>query len=192
MTMTPRARAVLDFWTELGPAGWYAGGEELDGRITAAFAEDWQQAAAGGLATWFSCPHGMLAYLLLTDQFPRNMFRGQAQAFATDPQARRVAHLAWQKGMDLRIGEPLRQFFYLPLMHSESTFDQDRCVALTIARLPETGAGTVLHARAHREVIRRFRRFPFRNAALGRESTPAETAWEAAGGYMSEVRALGG
>jgi len=192
MTITARAEAILDYWNDLGPAGWYAGGDDLDADIRARFAADWEMAAAGKLGTWMSCPHGMLAFLVLTDQFSRNMFRGQAKAFDTDARARRVSHYAWQNMADMRIAEPLRQFFYLPLMHSESTFDQDRCVALMLARLPETGASNVLHARAHRNVIRRFRRFPFRNEALGRETTAEEKAWTEAGGYMAEVRALEG
>ena len=190
MTTTPGADAVLRYWRELGPEGWYAGGEALDGEIRARFQETWEQAEAGGLTNWLSCPEGMLAYLILADQFPRNMFRGSGRAFATDPMARRVAHYMWQNKADLQIPEPERQFCYLPLMHSESAFDQDRCVALMISRLPETGEGNALHACAHRNVIRRFRRFPFRNEALGRETTPEEQAWIDEGGYGAEVRAL--
>ncbi|PWE30126.1 DUF924 family protein [Pararhodobacter marinus] len=190
MTTTARADAILDYWDDLGPEGWYAGGEALDDEIRARFEEDWNDAQAGRLRHWMSCPEGMLAFLLLTDQFPRNMFRGQAKAFATDYKARRVSHYMWLNMADLKIDEPLRQFCYLPLMHSESPFDQDRCVALMIARLPETGADNVVHACAHRNVIRRFRRFPFRNEALGRETTPDEAAWLAEGGYGAIVRQL--
>ena len=190
MTMMPRAEAILRYWTDLGPAGWYAGGKALDEEIRGRFLADWTEAAAGKLHNWMSCAEGMLAYLILTDQFPRNMFRGSGQAFATDVQARRVAHYAWQNQADLRVKEPIRQFFYLPLEHSESPFDQDRCVALIKARMPETGDGLLLHARAHREIIRRFRRFPFRNEALGRVSTPEEKAFLAEGGYGAMVRAL--
>jgi Uncharacterized protein conserved in bacteria len=192
MSITSRAETVLRYWTDLGPEGWYAGGEALDSDIRQRFAGDWAEAAAGAYGDWMHCAEGMLAYLILTDQFPRNMFRGSAQAFATDPLARRVAHYAWQNQADLKIDEPVRQFFYLPLSHSESPFDQDRCVALTKARMPQTGEGTLLHARAHREVIRRYRRFPFRNEALGRVSTPEEQAFLASGGYGAIVRELGG
>ena len=192
MTMMPRAEAILRYWTDLGSAGWYAGGEALDEEIRGYFLTDWTEAAAGEHHDWMSCAEGMLAYLILTDQFPRNMFRGSAQAFATDAQARKVAHYAWQNQADLRIDEPIRQFFYLPLEHSENAFDQDRSVALVKARLAGTGEGLLLHARAHREVIRRFRRFPFRNEALGRTSTPAEMAFLAEGGYGAMVRALQG
>lgn len=192
MPISPRAKAVLGYWRDLGPAGWYAGGESLDAEIRSRFEEDWSTAVSGGHRSWMHCPEGILAFLLLTDQFPRNMFRGQGKAFATDPLARRAAHYAWQNQLDLRIDEPMRQFFYLPLEHSESPFDQDRAVALIKARMPETGAETLLHARAHREIIRRFRRFPFRNEALGRETTPEERAFLEAGGYMAIVRELQG
>ncbi|MBN8293858.1 DUF924 domain-containing protein [Rhodobacter sp. NTK016B] len=190
MTTTARADAILDYWNDLGPDGWYAGGEALDAEIRSRFEEDWNTANAGGLRNWMSCPDGMLAYLLLTDQFPRNMFRGQGKAFATDFKARRVSHYMWLNNSDMKIPEPLRQFCYMPLMHSESPFDQDRCVALMLARLPETGGPNIVHARAHRDIIRRFRRFPFRNEALGRETTAAEAAWLAEGGYGATVRGL--
>jgi uncharacterized protein (DUF924 family) len=92
----------------------------------------------------------------------------------------------------MKIDEPARQFFYLPLMHSENLADQDRCVRLVLTRLPETGVSNLLHAKAHREVIRRFGRFPHRNAALGRSDTPAEAAFLASGGYGAVVREIKG
>lgn len=190
MSMMPRAEEILRYWSDLGPEGWYAGGDALDGEIRARFERDWNEAAEGKHHDWMYCPEGMLAFLILTDQFPRNMFRDSAKAFATDPQARKVAHYIWQNKADLAIEEPLRQFCYMPLMHSENPFDQDRCVALFAARMPESGANNTLHARAHREIIRRFRRFPFRNKALGRESTEAEKAFLDAGAYGSILREL--
>lgn len=187
MTLPPRAKAVLNYWTDLGPAGWYAGGEELDAEIRTRFARDWEVAHRGGHRDWAGSAPGCLAFLILTDQFPRNMFRGQAEAFSTDPVAREVAARVVQHGLDTRIDVPLRQFLYLPMMHSETLVDQDRCVALFTARMP---GDNLLHARAHREVIRRFGRFPFRNAALGRINTPAEQDFLASGGYGAIVRAL--
>ena len=139
MPINPRAEAILAYWQDLGPEGWYAGGEALDREIRSRFEGDWNTAAQGGNSDWMHCPEGMLAYLILTDQFPRNMFRGSGKAFSTDPLARRVAHYAWQNGADLRIDEPIRQFFYLPLEHSENPFDQDRSVALVKARMVEAG-----------------------------------------------------
>lgn len=189
-SIPPRAQAILDYWHDLGPAGWYAGGAELDAEIRARFEADWHAAMAGQLADWTYCARTQLAFLILTDQFPRNMFRDSAQAFASDPLARRCANHAWQHESERAIAEPERQFFYLPLMHSEYLLDQDRCVALFATRMPETGAQNLLHARAHREVIRRFGRFPYRNAALGRENTPAEDAFFAEGGYPALVKSL--
>ena len=90
----------------------------------------------------------------------------------------------------MRVAEPARQFFYLPLMHSENLCDQDRCVRLMCERLPETGDSNLLHARAHREIIRMFGRFPMRNAALTRTSTKAEALHLEQGGYGSVMRSL--
>jgi uncharacterized protein (DUF924 family) len=181
---------VLAFWLdEVGEAGWYAGGADLDARVRDRFEGLWTRASEGGLALWLTYPNGVLAYCILTDQFPRNMFRGTARAFATDPAALAAAKMAVHRDWDLRIDPPARQFFYLPFEHSEMPADQDRAVRLIHMRLP--GADdTLLHARAHREVIRRFGRFPFRNAALGRADSPEEVAWLAAGGYGATVAAL--
>lgn len=184
-------REVIGFWLEeVGEAGWYAGGEALDSAIRARFAALWEAARSGALEQWGQSPEGAFAFILLTDQFPRNMFRGTAEAFATDALALRLAQAAVNRRWDLRFPEPGRQFFYLPLMHSEHNADQDRCVRLILTRMPETGAETLLHARAHRDIIRRFGRFPTRNAALGRATTPEEQAWLDAGGYGAEVARL--
>ena len=189
ISVTPDA--ILQFWMkEVGPDGWYSGGAALDLDMRKRFADAWEMARQGGLEHWRSSPQRCLAYLLLTDQFPRNMFRGEAQAFATDGPARTATKDALAKGWDLRTPEPQRQFFYMPLVHSECAADQDRAVRLILRRMPRTGSGNLLHARAHREVIRRFGRFPFRNAALGRADTEAEAAFAAAGGYGSVVQSL--
>lgn len=188
-----RPEAVVAFWLEeVGPQGWYAVDPALDERVRARFAPLWNRALEGRLDRWLCGPEGTLAYLLLTDQFPRNMWRDRAEAFASDRAALRAAKAAIDRDWDLRIPEPARQFFYLPLMHSEHLADQDRCVRLILTRMPETGASNLLHAKAHREVIRRFGRFPHRNAALGRSDTPAEAAFLAAGGYGAVVREMQG
>ncbi len=182
---------ILDFWLgDLGPQGWYAGSAEIDADCRARFLEVWQAAADGGLDHWIEGAVGTLAFLIVTDQLSRNMHRGTALAFATDPLALAAARKAVAEGWDLNAPEPERQFFYLPFEHSEDLADQDLAVALTSERLPETGADIALHARAHREIIRRFGRFPFRNATLGRVSTPEEEAFLAAGAYGSVVAAL--
>ncbi len=184
-------QAVLDFWLgTVGPAGWYLAVEPIDAEISNRFSGLWDQALAGGLTEWSDTVQGTLAYLILTDQFPRNMFRGDGRSFATDPAARAAARQAIAKGFDLQAKEPERVFFYMPFEHSEDPADQDFSVEIMQSRLPETGDGFAVHARAHREVIRRFGRFPFRNAALGRVTTPAEQAFLEAGSYGALVREL--
>ena len=113
------------------------------------------------------------------------MFRGEADAFHSDPYALGLAKRAIARRFDRKTPEPQRQFFYLPLMHSEKLSDQERCVRMIMLGLPETGAENVEHACKHREVIRKFGRFPSRNAALGRSDTDAERAYRAEGGYMA-------
>ncbi|NUB43095.1 DUF924 domain-containing protein [Fertoebacter nigrum] len=183
--------SVLDYWLgDIGPEGWYAGGDDMDDAIRDRFADLWQAAMEGGLDHWAEGTVGSLAFLILTDQFPRNMFRGDGKAFASDPLARAVAHKATVEGWDLACPEPERQFFYLPFEHSEDPADQDRAVNLIAERMPESGAETLRHAKVHQMVIARFGRFPYRNAALGRQTTPEEQAFLDAGGYAEALRWL--
>ncbi len=185
------SQEVNAFWiNEVGPGGWYLQDERLDQEIRDRFLATWEEAAEGGLGEWKTTPEGLLAYLILLDQFPRNMFRQDARAFATDRRARACAKKGIDRGWDLRVPEPQRQFYYLPLMHSECLTDQDRCVRLMLTNMPETGADNLRHARAHREVIRRFGRFPYRNAVLSRRDTNAEKAFLEKGGYAAVIRAL--
>jgi uncharacterized protein (DUF924 family) len=182
---------ILAFWLDdVGPKGWYESSPEIDGAIRDRFLADWIRAKEGGMSLWLTYPSGTLAYIILTDQFPRNMHRGSGDAFATDGIARAAAKMAIDRGWDLRIDEPARQFFYLPLMHSECLADQERCVRLMMTRMPETGEANLVHARAHREVIRRFGRFPYRNDALARPTQGAEAAFLAGGGYGAMVREM--
>ena len=132
---------------------------------------------------WLTYPSGTLAYIILTDQFSRNMFRDTGKAFASDKLARAAAKAAIAKGWDKRIDGMARQFFYMPLMHSECLSDQDRCVRLMKERMPDGGDANLVHARAHREVIRQFGRFPTRNKALSRAMTVPEAAFVDQGGY---------
>lgn len=186
-----QAKTVLDFWLkELSTQDWYSGAPEIDAKIRDRFSDTWAAAKAGRLQSWQSMPKGILAYLIVTDQFGRNMFRDDARAFATDARALVAAIRAIHHRLDLQVAEPERQFFYLPLMHSESLMDQDRCVRMFLTRMPETGAMNVLHARAHRNIIRRFGRFPHRNAALNRANTPEETGYLERGGYGAVVEEL--
>lgn len=182
---------VLSFWLdELEPSDWYNSSDDLDQEIRNRFQSTWEDVQDGKFGLWLTYPSGALAYILLTDQFPRNMFRGSGKSFATDRQALAVAKCAIDKKWDLKIDEPARQFFYLPLMHSENLCDQERCVRLMLNRMPETGASNLLHAKAHREVIRQFGRFPYRNTALSRHSTAPEQAYVASGGYGQTVKEL--
>lgn len=183
---------VLDFWLdEIGPKGWYAGTQEIDDACAVRFGPLVDAARDGGLEHWVDGPGPTLAYLILTDQFHRNVHRGTALAFAADDRARAAARVALASGWDLAAPEPERQFFYMPFEHSEDLADQDLAVSLMEERMSSDPA-MALHARAHREMIRRFGRFPTRNAALGRETTAEEAAFLAEGGYMSLVRAMGG
>jgi uncharacterized protein (DUF924 family) len=182
---------VLDWWIgEIGPAGWYSGASEIDEIARQKFGAAHAMAMEGGLGLWLTDSRGCLAYLILTDQLSRNMFRGTAAAFAADPMAREVAKGAIEKDFDLAVPAPERQFFYLPLEHSEDLADQDRAVALFRDRMGGDAAELSLHARAHRRVIRKFGRFPMRNEALGRATTAEEQRWLDQGAYGAEVRAL--
>jgi len=184
-----RFEEVLEFWLETcSEKDWYQSTPELDADISTRFQELWETARRGELEAWALSPRGALAFLILTDQFSRNMFRGEATAFATDAQARAVAKKAIERGFDLQIDGPARQFFYLPLEHSECLSDQDRAVRLIATRFENEQ--TLLHARAHREIIRQFGRFPFRNKALGRTGTTQEDAFMTAGGYGTFVETL--
>ncbi len=184
---------ILAYWLdEVGSEGWYRGGEALDAEVQERFGPTLDEANAGACGLWLTYPAGTLAYIILTDQFTRNMFRGEARAFASDCAARAASKIAISRDWDLRIDEPARQFFYMPLMHSENLIDQDRAVRLILTRMPETGDNNLIHAKVHREIIRRFGRFPYRNAALGRASTEAEQAFldgEGYGGIMRELEA---
>lgn len=182
---------VLKFWLdEVDRKDWYVASDALDATITRRFAGLWQQAMDGALSLWLTHPNGALAYIVLTDQFPRNMFRGTGQAFASDVLALAAAKAAIAQGWDLRVDEPARHFFYMPLMHSENLVDQERCVRLVMTRLPKSDPSGLRHARAHREVIRRFGRFPYRNDALARITQKSEAEYLAAGGYGATVDAI--
>lgn len=183
---------VLRFWVEeAGEAAWYVSDTSLDEDIRQRFMATWEAARRGELRSWATKPQTILSYLVVLDQFPRNMFRGEGKAFATDGMALSAAKAAIAKGWDLRTNAPERQFFYLPLMHSELLSDQSRCLRLMLRRMPDFGASSgLLHAQVHRAVIRDFGRFPYRNAALGRKSTALEEQYLQDGGYARTLREL--
>ena len=192
-TQRPVAEAVIQFWTEeLSPKDWYAGGDKLDNLCRDRFGALLEKLHKGALDCWRVEPRPTFAYIILADQLSRNIFRGDPRAFQTDAKARSATKQAIAAGWDLLVEPPARQFFYLPLEHSESMEDQDRAVRLIRSRLPDGGGDTLLHARVHREIIRRFGRFPSRNETLGRRSTAAEIAFlegPGYGGLLNEMKA---
>ena len=170
---------IVTFWREAGPTKWFRGGAAFDRECEARFYDAHFAAALRTLDAWIETADGTLALLLLLDQIPRNIFRGTAHAYATDPLARDFARQAVAAGFDQATDPALRLFFYLPFEHSEDLDDQEFSLRLH-ATLP--GPDPDGWAKQHYEVIRRFGRFPHRNAALGRQSTPAELAWLREGG----------
>ena len=182
---------ILAYWLdEVGPEGWYRQDDEVDEEIRARFLGTWEGLMQGRYALWLTYPSGALAYIILADQFPRNMFRGEAKAFSSDAVAMAASKQSIHRGWDMKIDPPARQFFYLPLMHSENACDQDRCVRLMKERLGAEGEDNLLHARVHREIIRRFGRFPYRNDALGRKTWASEKAFFDEGGYVRLLNEL--
>lgn len=178
MTHTPQD--VLTFWRNAGPKAWFAKSDAFDASIRAQFEALHHAAARRELGDWETTADGALALLLLLDQFPRNMYRNSAHAFATDPLARGVASRAIARGFDQAFGKDLRSFFYLPFEHAENADDQARAIAL----FTSTGdADLVKWAKVHADVIARFGRFPHRNACLGRESSSAEQEFLAGDGF---------
>jgi uncharacterized protein (DUF924 family) len=167
-------REVLDFWFKESPRDWwFRTNPEFDAEIRARFEETWRAARVGQLKTWTASRDGTLALILLLDQFPRNMFRGKPESFATDPLAREAAAHALARGYDLDATADERHFLYLPFMHSEHLNDQEICVRLIRERLGEDHS-SYPYAVRHRDAIARFGRFPARNLALGRASTKDE------------------
>jgi len=180
----PSAADIVAFWRDAGPDKWFAKDEAFDAEITRRFVTVHEAAAAGRLGDWEETPEGVYALLILLDQFPRNLFRNSAHAYATDGMARRVARHAVQNDFDQEVDPVLRPFFYLPFEHSEDPEDQALSVTLTEAHRDATGdEDTLKWAVVHRDIIARFGRFPHRNRALGRETTVEEQAFLDDGGF---------
>lgn len=175
----PDALAVVEFWRDAGPAMWFAKDASFDARFRERFLRDHEAAARGELAHWQSTPDGALALAILLDQFPRNAFRGTPRMYDTDTLARKIANTAFAAGYDQKLPREMQKFFVLPFAHSEDLADQERSVALARRIGPEDLA----HAEHHRDIVRRFGRFPHRNEILNRQSTPDEKAYLANGGY---------
>jgi uncharacterized protein (DUF924 family) len=176
----PTPADILTFWREAGYDRWYKKDDAFDAEVRRRYLELWQKASAGGLSAWETSDEGALALTIVLDQFPRNMFRGEARAFSSDAMARDVAARAIARGVDARIDPVLVEFLYMPFMHSEHLADQLRCVELfRSAPNPDN----LRYAEEHAEIIRRFGRFPHRNRMLGRATTTEEQAFLEAGGF---------
>jgi uncharacterized protein (DUF924 family) len=176
------ANEVLAFWLEeLRPEDWFERSDSLDETIRSRFAGLHAALAEAAPAMAFDDPHRALAAIIVFDQFSRNMFRGKPAAFATDSLALFIARQALEREYDAAVPEQWRHFFYMPLMHSETSADQEHCVAL-FAELP---GDSVKYAVEHRDIIARFGRFPHRNEILGRKTTVPEQA------FLSEHKGFG-
>lgn len=173
------AREVVAFWEGAGPGLWFAKDVEFDRRFRERFLPLHEAAARGELDGWNATSTGALALMVLLDQFPRNSFRDTPRMYATDAAARRLADAAIAAGHDRVVAVDLRKFFYLPFAHSEHLADQDRAVELC-RRVGQPDLGRAEH---HRDIVRRFGRFPHRNAILGRPMTKEEEEYLANGGY---------
>lgn len=178
------AADIVAFWRRAGPGRWFARQTAFDQEIRDRFQDTHMLASRGECADWVARAEGALALVILLDQFPRNMFRGSAHAFATDPLARRFAETALATGFDRQVDPTLRFFFFMPFEHSETVADQDRAVALFEQLKAETGeTGNLGWAVTHRDIISRFGRFPHRNTCLGRDCTAEEIRFLADGGF---------
>jgi len=178
MTSEIRPETVVTFWQQAGPGKWFAKDEAFDAEFRRRFETAHFAAARRELDDWMETADGALALLILLDQFPRNSFRGSGHAFATDPLALHLANQAVARGHHDAVAPALRNFLLLPFEHSERLEDQDRYMALVAGDAESEKWG-----RIHRDIIVRFGRFPHRNAALGRETTPEEQAFLDGGGF---------
>jgi len=187
MAVDPLAREILDFWFGAPPlverAVWFRKDPAFDATIRARFGQAIAAACAGALGEWCHDPHGALARVVVLDQFTRNVHRGTPAAFSGDERALATSEEAIARGFDAGLAAYERWFLYMPFVHSEERAMQDRATALFTALAAETGLDSPLAwTKRHADVIRRFGRFPHRNAILGRVSTPEEIAFLATPG----------
>ncbi len=180
--MTDNPEDVVTFWREAGPEKWFKNDEAFDVEIADRFSALHRAAAQGDHDAWAESGDGALALILVLDQFSRNLHRGSALAFASDPEALQIAKTTLARGDDHLVREDLRIFFYMPFEHSESLADQRMAIRLAHAM---HSANYLKYAHTHHDVIRRFGRFPHRNAVLGRHTTPAEKAFLESGGFSA-------
>lgn len=176
-TLPHTAQAVVDFWREAGPGKWFAKNASFDATFRSRFYDAHYAAARQELEDWLTQPVSALALILLLDQYPRNAFRGTGHMFATDGLA--LAYARRSLGFLDQFEPDLRKFICLPFMHSENLAVQEESLNLYRLRIPDA----LRHATEHRDIIARFGRFPHRNAALGRITTPEEQAFLNNGGF---------
>ena len=174
------AAAVLEFWLNAGPKTWFSKNDEFDASIKQQFGALHKKAASNELSDWENEADSALALILILDQFSRNIFRNNADAFAQDALCLKIAKFALSQNFDTRVDPSVRQFFYMPLMHSESILDQRHCVGLFhAANMPDGLKFAILH----RVIIERFGQFPHRNSVLDRPTSPVERSFLGGGGF---------
>ena len=173
--------AVIEFWSEAGPSKWFKKDVHFDNAIIERFGPGVELALVGELDHWCDTPSGALALVLMLDQFTRNIWRDQAQAFGGDRKAVDVSSLAIGKGWDMELSEQDRRWFYMPFMHSEELAMQRQGLVYFGDRLDDPG--TLKFAVLHADIIEEFGRFPHRNKLLGRASSDAEISFLASGGF---------
>lgn len=172
--MSVDPRSVVDFWfSEETRPYWFEKSEAFDQRIRDSYRDLWESATRGECAAWAADATGAVALVIVLDQLPRNMFRGDARSFASDALALDVSKRALNDRVDLELEPEPRQFLYMPFMHSERLEDQERACEL----FAQPGMPGPEWAEKHKAIIQRFGRFPHRNDVLGRESTPEELAF---------------
>ncbi|WP_421790539.1 DUF924 family protein [Hyphobacterium sp.] len=177
---------ICHFWfVECTPKQHFVSTPAFDAKVRRRFAkaiETQARQVKDGDHPWLETAEGGLALILLFDQFTRNVWRGSGKAFAFDQTARQIARAMIERGLDMELPPKRRSFVYMPFMHSEDLADQDFSLEVFASRLPEEN-NNLSHAHKHRDVIKQFGRFPYRNDALGRKSTPEERAYLSGGGY---------
>jgi len=182
MSDLPTPLDVLEFWWKAGYEKWYGGGEAFDTECRDRFLPLLEAAAGGGLQDWEATPHGSLALIIVLDQLSRNIFRGSVRAFEQDARALDVAERAIANRFDLAFPVPARNFFHMPFMHSEELAHQERCCDYFRSCGDKDG---YFYALIHMDAIRRFGRFPHRNALFGRDTTAEEQAYLDSGGFAA-------
>ena len=187
MEQTADSGEVVSFWLSQNDKVWFSANPAFDAEVLSRFAELVERAKSGSLDHWADDPEGALALIILLDQMTRNIYRDSPEMFAADGKALKVARRAIGRGFDMDLPKDKRRWLYMPFMHSEDLADQERSVELfERSEISESLPFAVEHA----DIIRRFGRFPHRNAILGRETTPEEAAFRADGGF-SGVTAQG-